>query len=258
MSYILDALRKSEQQRQATQPNSVTDRILVNPTQPKQKPTKWIIALVFINLLVVTYLVWFFTKKSEIQLEHSTKIASNPEQKILPENTEKQPIQPTVIAQNRISPETAGVEQPKTSPASPSIADLVEAKKKATIQPINPKPVVEKKIIAVKKEPVTRAMESEPMGLDIPEPIQEIPLALPKNQGTPGFNELPYEVRNNLPNLTINVFSYAQDPKDRFVIIDMVKYRTGQLIKGTVKLREIRPDSILVEYGNNTFSVERP
>jgi general secretion pathway protein B len=72
------------------------------------------------------------------------------------------------------------------------------------------------------------------------------------------LNELPYEIRNTLPNLTINVFSYAQQPEERFVIIDMVKIRTGQLIKGLVKLKEIRPDGIVLQYGNNTFKVERP
>ena len=37
----------------------------------------------------------------------------------------------------------------------------------------------------------------------------------PKKKTTPDLNELPYAVRNNLPNLTINVFSYAQQPEDQ-------------------------------------------
>jgi type II secretory pathway component PulC len=38
----------------------------------------------------------------------------------------------------------------------------------------------------------------------------------------------------------------------------MVKYKTGQLVKGQVKLKEIRSDSIVLEYDGKPFKVERP
>ena len=36
MSFILNALRKSEQERQSLQPEAVTDRILINHSEQKQ------------------------------------------------------------------------------------------------------------------------------------------------------------------------------------------------------------------------------
>ncbi|MDA1342534.1 MAG: general secretion pathway protein GspB [Proteobacteria bacterium] len=42
------------------------------------------------------------------------------------------------------------------------------------------------------------------------------------------------------------------------MLIDMIKYRTGQLIKGSVTLKEILPNSIILQYGNDTFKIERP
>jgi general secretion pathway protein B len=268
MSYILDALRKSEQQRQAIQPDTVTDRILANPVQAKQKPTQWIIALVIVNLLVICYLAWFFTQKSAVELQPNTPIAGIPEQQPLPVIPKKQAEQAAVTAQDRTSQTTApsAIVQTKPQTVSPSIAQLIEAQKMAAIQQTNPKPIVEKKAekkaekkpVAVKKEPLTRDIEAAQMRPEMPELEEEKPSAPTTHKSTPDLNELTYEVRNNLPNLNINVFSYDHQPEDRFVIIDMVKYKTGQLIKGSVKLKEIRQDSIVLEYGGNTFKVERP
>lgn len=260
MSYILDALRKSEQQRQAIQPDNVTDRILVNPAQPKQKPTKWIATLMIGNLLVIAYLFWFFTHKTPEEPQQKTKVADTPEQQLLPLTSEKRVLQPADIAEDRIQLTTDQpiAEPSKPTSTAPSIADIVETKKMAAIQRPSTKPIVEKKAIAPKKEAATRVDEPQPIRREAPKQVQEKPILPPQNKGTPDLNELSYEVRNTLPNLTINVFSYAQQPEERFVIIDMVKYKTGQLIKGSVTLKEIRPDSVVLQYGGDTFRVERP
>lgn len=253
MSYILDALRKSEQQRQATQPDTITERILINPPQPKQKSTKWIIALVIGNLLVIAYFAWFFTRKAPTGPQHQGKVTNHPDKRLLP---------PAVTPQDKDN------DKPKLSPAKqkepklPSIVQLLEEKKEANkmadIQRPNKQPP-EKKSVAVDKNPAIRSESAAPAWPENPNMMMEKPVALPiTTKDTPDLNDLPYEVRNTLPNLTINVFSYAQQAEDRFVIIDMIKYRTGQLIKGSVRLKEIRPNSIVLESGNNTFKVERP
>jgi general secretion pathway protein B len=264
MSYILDALRKSEQQRQAIEPDSVTDRILVNPAQAKQRPTKWWITLGICNLLVIAYLAWFFAQKSAVEPQPNTQIAGDPEKQVLPTTPQKQTSQPAVITQVREgetpSPALSAQEkpQPQPQPSSPSIAQLIEAQKMSAIQQTSPKPIPEKKPVAVKKESLSKAIGDAPMHLEMPGLEEDKPAVTATRKGTPDLNELTYEVRNNLPNLNINVFSYDHRPEDRFVIIDMVKYKTGQLIKGSVKLKEIRPDSIVLEYGGNTFKIERP
>lgn len=234
MSYILDALRKSEQQRQATQPDTVTERILVSQAQAKQKPTKWIGALVIGNLLVIAYFAWFFTQKVQTRPQHQEKAANHPDKRLLP---------PTVTPQNTVI-QKAQSPAKQRGPKLPSIAQLLEEKK-------------ETKKMADAQRPNKQAPEKKPIVVDKESSTRTI-AAVPITKNTPDLNELPYEIRNTLPNLTINVFSYAQQPEDRFVIIDMVKYRTGQLIKGSVKLKEIRADSIVLQYGNNTFRVERP
>jgi general secretion pathway protein B len=250
MSYILDALRKSEQQRQASKPDTVTDRILVNAPPPKQKSAKWIAALVIVNLLVVAYFVWLFSQKPPV---------SSQQKAVVSQAKPNLPPLAAPAAQASIKPKPVQLPAmpPETETATTSIAQLVEAKKMADLQRTT-KPVPEKKPLPVKKELPPKAATPATTQAEPDETMPESPAIAAPNQGTLDVNELPYGIRNNLPNLTINVFSYADQPDDRFVIIDMVKYRTGQLIKGSVKLKEIRPDSIVVQYGSDTFRVERP
>ena len=247
MSYILDALRKSEQQRQATQPDNVTDRILVNPPQPKQKPTKWIIALVISNLLVISYFVWFFTQKNAP--EPQLKTAANPDKQLLP-STSANPQLSQALTPNIQKPKQPLARQAGATSPPPSIAKLIEAERSV-------KQIPEKKPLAVKKE-LPKRIATAPTIDPEPNAPPEQPATVPTKKGILALDDLPYEVRNTLPNLNINVFSYANQPEDRFVIIDMVKYKTGQHIKGSVRLKEIRPDGIILQYNGDTFRIERP
>lgn len=257
MSYILDALRKSEQQRQAIQPDTVTDRILVNPPPPKQKSSKWVAALVIGNLLVIAYLFWHFTQKTAT--ESTQKVAVNPDKPLLSATSTKPTLPQAVTTQNKIAQPPNPSLTKKTVPQSPSpsIAQLIEEKKMTAIQPPI-KQLPEKKPIAIKKELPKRIATTPTIRPEPSDTMPEKPATLPPKKGILALDDLPYDVRNSLPNLNINVFSYANQPEERFVIIDMVKYRTGQLIKGSVKLKEILPNSIVLQYDSNTFRVERP
>jgi len=60
MSFILNALRKSEQERQASQAENVTDKILLpQPPQNSGKTTKLLVILLIANVLVIAGSVWF-------------------------------------------------------------------------------------------------------------------------------------------------------------------------------------------------------
>jgi general secretion pathway protein B len=79
-----------------------------------------------------------------------------------------------------------------------------------------------------------------------------------ENKKIPFLHELPAEFRHTVPDLKINVFVYSGQAAERFVMIDMAKYTVGQRIKDSLELKEIRPDSLVVEYNNQTFRIQRP
>lgn len=72
------------------------------------------------------------------------------------------------------------------------------------------------------------------------------------------LSDLPFEFRQTLPKFTINVFVYSQDPEERFIMIDMVKYKPGQQIKDAMLLKEILPDGFVIDYQNRVFKIKRP
>lgn len=252
MSYILDALRKSEQQRQAVQPAKVTDRLLVVPSQPKGNSNQWLKGLLLFNLLLALSLVWFFLDKSKPEQNQTTAV-----------NLNKESMKPGKLpVKEQDSPATGEYRRQLPSRSNlPALSQHDGLNKTADTQRSRPasakKEALDKKAPTAKKNTFNQeALVQHSPNNRFPESYREE--ALPAKHKPVDVKELPYQERNNLPNMTINVFSYAQKAEDRFVIIDMVKYKPGQFIKGSVKLKEILEDSIVVEDGNKTFKVERP
>jgi general secretion pathway protein B len=74
----------------------------------------------------------------------------------------------------------------------------------------------------------------------------------------PYLSDLPNDFRQSVPKMAINVFVYSRDPAERFVIINMVKYKAGQLTKDEVAIKEILPKSLVLNYRDQTFQIAQP
>ncbi len=263
MSYILDALRKSEQQRQATQPDTVTERILVNQQQTNQKSTKWLIILAISNIAAVILMAWFYFQKSGKEIQLGNKTSAHSAQQAIPIKAEQSILTDKPVAsENNPHTDQALAVSEEQKQTTPSIAQMLEQQKEETVktaeinrsiqQATAKKPIIVKKeikptkIIEQKPEPETSAIVNNMLSNVSP------------GTSIPDVKELTAETRSILPKLNINVFSYAEKPSDRFVIIDMVKYKTGQLIKDNVRLKEIRPDSSVLQDQYGTCTCERP
>jgi general secretion pathway protein B len=248
MSNILDALRKSEQERQAHQPDKVTERILIHQLDNKRINKRWLVALGICNLVFLCLAVWLWQQKQTAFPDMSDSANKNTD--IKPYKTEKQP---------EIKPYRQTID---VNDSSPSIEHMVESQKKADstfMKPeavkVNPnkKPAAAKKIVP----PNTKATIAKPVEYNQQEELAPS-LTKPSKQGVVDINELPYDIRNSLPNLTINVFSYGEKPEERFVIIDMIKYKVGQSIKGTVRIKALLPDHLILQKDNVIFKMSRP
>ncbi len=126
MSFILNALRKSEQERQVLQSETVSDKSLLNnqPQQNSRKTAKSFAFLVIGNVLIITCVVWFVRNNSTPAHDTTTQITSKP-----------------LLAQEIVVKSTAiaKLTQPeKAEPKTTSIAEWVEEQKPE-------KPVITKK-----------------------------------------------------------------------------------------------------------------
>jgi general secretion pathway protein B len=250
MSFILNALRKSEQERQIVQSETVTDKILLHQTpQNRNKTGKFYSFLVTGNVLLIAFLVWFVqnnsipTPTSDLTAQPALKSLSAQETKDNSNLMSKltQPEKPTQ----------------KTEAKTTSIAEWIETQKpEKTV-------IIKKPTIDVTKQPsiTNKTVLPTPAPTEItttaniePSPTKTIFV----KKGPSFLSDLPYEFRQTVPKLTINVFVYSAYPEDCFVMIDMVKYKSGQQIKDAMLLKEIRPDSLVIVYQNREFQIERP
>ena len=77
------------------------------------------------------------------------------------------------------------------------------------------------------------------------------------DSGLPEWSELPLEFRGSfaLPHIDVHVF--AEEPARRFVLIDLKKYREGDTLASGALLEKISPGSIQLFYKGTRFRVDR-
>ncbi|WP_027149669.1 general secretion pathway protein GspB [Methylobacter tundripaludum] len=251
MSFILNALRKSEQERQASQAENVTDKILLpQPPQNSGKTTKLLVILLIANVLVIAGSVWFVRNN----------LMSTPD-------TRAPTISPTLSAQDaKLEPKAIAKSTQSKRPAQKaeseitSIAELIDKEKPEPA----PLPVTTKKTTSdlIKQPAITNNSELQIQTAPVIAPAANVESdeheTIPAIKDIPLLSDLPFEFRQTLPKFTINVFVYSQDPEERFIMIDMVKYKPGQQIKDAMLLKEILPDGFVIDYQNRVFKIKRP
>lgn len=262
MSYILNALRKSEQERQARQPETATERILLPQRKPKRKTALWIAAILLSNLLIISGFVWLSSRKTA-----STPAAPKAPATARVETTARTPPQPSAAHPGKPSAPPA----PAKEPASASIAEQAAV----NLPPKNPLPSKAgnaRKTIAARSPEAAKAGNNgfmtrpdpiKPAAKQTPPPANpganEATAAAPAEpQRIPFLEELPYDVRQSIPKMTVNVFVYSPNVTESFVVINMEKYKTGQFTRDSVELKEIRADSLIARYHDQIFRLGRP
>ncbi len=273
MSFILNALRKSEQERQSLQPEAVTDRILINHSEQKQsKSAFFYVVLVVGNILLIAAIAWFVHKN----LIPAAKVVSVATQSLpTPEVVIKSEPMVTPVPHEVVVAPPAPEPEPVSNPLqsdrtaaqanTTSIAEWVESQT-LKAEPLPVRPVIKNKAENEAVKPATKinvSATSKPLAPLMPvikkgiKVGAELPDRVPVKNDIPFLSELPYDVRRSVPKLTINVFVYSDDPQESFVMIDMVKVKTGQTIQEGMVLKEIRPDSLVVDYQGRTFQIAR-
>ncbi len=244
MSFILNALRKSEQQRQASQAESLENRMLEQQVFLPKKTSGWLIVLVIVNVFFLSYFIWLFTKEDTIKLVSKHEIIAK--KKTLEPKEKENPTPPIVINANK--------------PRQMSIAEQLERKQSSKQEEI--KKIVKQKILLLAEQKKQLVSNVKPVTITHPKtkPIPEIiseHIQKPAKSKLPFLSELDFEFRRKVPDLDINVFVYSENQDDRFIMINMQKFTSGEEITDGMNLIEIRMNSFVVEYRNKTFQIKR-
>lgn len=260
MSYILDALKKSEEERQR---GAVPDLSTVHtPSGSKTKRrTVWLYALSAGLVLNAGVLVWWLSVRQPVGQEpHIATQTVPPATPAPPLRKDETPPADSPPAQSVATSRSVPVQEK----APPNAAATSGGAAVPTAQPAQTSPQ-QKKVEAtadqkrgakVPKDTGTRAPDNRTAETDAtPERTSPPPIPPPVANKLYTVSELPEPLRQTLPTFTISVALYSEDAASRMVRINDQVMREGQYLSAGLRLEEITRDSVILSYQNYRFRV---
>jgi general secretion pathway protein B len=225
MSFILDALKKSEMERQR---QSVPGLMDTRPSARRSRLPTWAIALgvlLIINLLVLSFVL---TRKSApaAHAPQPRDAASVPEAAAPPETSHFSPLD-----------------------AAPVYAPEIPVAAGATPAPLRPP--------AVHRISADAAGAAALRPAQRPDPLLTDPDAKADEEVLPSISEIHLTGTQALPELHLDVHVYATKPAERFVYVNMRKYHQGSTLQEGPTVERIRRDGVVLDYQGLRFILPR-
>jgi general secretion pathway protein B len=246
MSFILDALRKSEHDRQRqTGPALVETPVAA----PKPKSNVWAtaaIALLVVNLVAIGLLLLYKSRDEPVMA--TTGDAPPPAQR----NAAPAAAPPAAqAAVTQTLPQPAVAPPPMLRPAETAYAEPgsrnpLEGEISSDGPPMD-------------YEAAARAAEP-PLGPPAVVPTQRGSVVY--EDGTqPNTSNLPtadeFAARAGLPEMRLELHVYSTNPRERFVFINGRKYQTGDTTQEGATVDEVTPDGVILNARGNRFLLPR-
>jgi general secretion pathway protein B len=265
MSYILDALKKSEKERQK---KNVPDLLTIQDPVLNEKRKRRVWPYVLIAVLLVNIGFWGY-----LLGQKNIKKAETNDTTVQQQNELKTPeSQKTESAKNEMPAKSLSVQQMsqlgQMVKEKPIPAVSIQQKKPLSEKAGNEHPVREEAIIQSVKSPIEKetqnvqaktASKDHGSSAEASVPHEEKPaqtVTPPPVQGKIyTTSELPQTIQQSLPSVNVSIFMYSDDPASRMVRINGQTYREGQKISEDLKLERITPNGIILDYRNYRFQV---
>jgi general secretion pathway protein B len=218
MSYILDALRRADSERErGTVPNLHAKPAPVGLADAdddgeRRRPQPLLWAVIGLSLLLAAVLVWQF-------------MGSAPE-----------PVAPAAVATAPVQPAPV-MPVPSPPPPQPTPAPVA-----AVPAPPPPQPVP-----AVPRKAPTKAVAKPQVPPPAASAVEERPVM--------GFNELPENIRRELPQLVIGGAMYSRTPASRMLILNGQVFHEGDKVAGDLVLEQIRLKSAVLAYKGYRYGI---
>jgi len=228
MSYILDALKKADQERTL---GKVPDLEVAHWGERRSKRAyRWV--WVVGGLLLINGALLFMLLGGDDAVVSSGDGQSGP--------TDPMPVTPVPRTESVMKSPPRTIARPREPVYVPPSTPVKRAPTNTWQAPVTPAATV--------------IDQSPPPALVRP----VVPAVTPvTTSSVPEWNDLSLEFRSgfNLPHIDVHV--YSDNPGKRFILVDLQKFREGETLASGAVLEEILPGSIQLFYQGTRFRVEK-
>lgn len=244
MSYILDALRKADSERERGEIpglHAQTAASLDDSAPPSSVNQKLVWAVAALTAVLVLILSWLIWGRSEPQPE---RLPMPPEQAAMG----MRPAPPPDMGSAQMQPPT--VQQGAAPPATPPVTGLYP--------PVNtPPPTAQTQPVTA--APAVPAVQPPPVVATPPQPKTETPIArkaaATEESKLYRLMDLPESVRKDLPTLTIGGAMYSDTASQRMLIINSQVLHEGDKISNDLTLESIQLKSAIFRFRTYRYVV---
>ena len=255
MSFILDALKKSENERQRTIGPSLADA----PVRAERTDRPWwavaVAALLVINLGVLIVV---------LSRNHSDAAANKTP---APAVVESAPQASAPAATFAAPPPQAQRSQPERQTSDPSVRSLAEEAGSGSYN----EPYQDPGVAPPDADAALAAAANVPPGPSIVRPIEAPEVAplesrptFPSRSPTNAANTEVLPTANSLaasgtrlPELHLDIHVYSDKPPERFVFVNMKKYLEGQTLSEGPSVERITPEGVILNQQGLRFLLPR-
>ena len=264
MSFILDALRKSEHERQRQTGPALVE---VAVAAPKPKPNRWAgaaIALLVVNLVAIGVLLIF--KANDEPSAAATETAAAATAAAAPQATAAAAPAAMASAPAAQASISQALPQPPVA-APPPVLRPAETPAAGTRNPLEAEvsgyaPAMEQEAAVAAATPppgpaaVTPSRRGSVVYQSLPEADSTATYA-----PTPAANNLPraddMAARGALPELRLELHVWSTKPQERFVFVNGRRYREGDATADGATVEEITREGVIMNSGGNRFLLSR-
>lgn len=224
MSFILDALKKSETERQRADAPALYE---MKMAPPRRGVALWLIVLAGLLLINVGVLSVVLLRGSHGAPQPDATTAAPP-----PATPAAPPPMANPNAAAAVNPAAAAPASPIQPPAAPATAaDATNSASAGNGDAADDAPAV---------EPAHGAGNA------------------PGGTGqVPTYSQAANAPGANLPELKLDLHAYSANPADRFVFLNMMKLQEGQSTPAGVRVERITPDGAILSWQGSRFFLQR-
>jgi general secretion pathway protein B len=244
MSFILDALKKSETERQRQSVPGLMDTRIA--TRPTRLPI-WVVllaALLLANVIVLAVVLLRSNSTPSVAAESGASHKT-------PASRASSVPAPAVEsnAADHFSPMDATPANPVYAPEIPVTPTTTPTQNAAPASP--PRlTAVPRLADELKTPPLRSARHADPV-------LTDEDAKADSDEVLPTINELTLSGSQTLPELHLDVHVYGTKPSERFVFINMRKYHEGTTLQEGPTVEHIRRDGVILSYHGLRFLLPR-